>query len=108
MPAIPVRMAPGAPGSSPAKITFATGSNNAVQLRAAGGSTRTYSVKIVTANATCNVATGDSTVAVPTAADPLFAAADGWIDFTLSAGATHIRLFGGATGGDMVVWDWGN
>ena len=108
MPLTPVRMAPGAPGSSPPKITFATGTNIAVQLRAAGGSTRSYSVKIVTASATCNVATGPDTVAVPTAADPLFSVADGWIDFTLPAGSTHIRLFGGATGGDMVVWDWGN
>jgi len=101
-------MAPGAPGSSPQKITFATGANAAVQLRAAGGSTRSYSVKIVTTNATCNVATGPDTVAAPTAADPLFSVADGWIDFTLPSGSTHIRLFGGATGGDLVVWDWGN
>lgn len=108
MPLTPVRMAPGAPGSSPQKITFATGTNVAAQLRAAGGATRTFSVKVVTANASCNVATGDSTVLLPTANDPLLEATDGWVDITLPAGSTHIRLFGGATGGSLFVWDWGN
>lgn len=108
MPQTVMRLAPGAPGSSPQKITFVTGANAAAQLRAAGGATRNYSVKVVTANASCNVATGDSTVLLPTANDPLLEAADGWVDFTLPAGSTHIRLFGGATGGSLFVWDWGN
>lgn len=108
MPNSPPRMAPGAPGSSPAAFAFVTGANTAVQLRAAGGSTRTYSVKIITTNATCNVATGPATVDVPTATDPLFSATDGWLELTLPAGSTHIRLFGGATGGTMTVWDWGS
>jgi hypothetical protein len=100
-------MAPGAPGSSPAAFAFVIGANNAVQLRASGGAQRTYSVKIITASATCNVATGPSDVAVPTATDPLLAASDGWQDMTLASGSTHIRLFGGATGGTLSVWDWG-
>lgn len=103
------RFAPGAAGTGPQKTTFVTGgTNTAVQLRAAGGSTRTFSVKVVTANASCNIATGDANIAAPTANDPLLEATDGWVDFTLPAGATHIRLFGGATGGSLYIWDWGN
>jgi hypothetical protein len=103
-----MRFAPGAAGTGPQKTTFVTGANAAVQLRAAAGSTRNYSVKVVTANASCNIATGDGNIAAPTANDPLLEATDGWVDFTLPAGATHIRLFGGATGGSLYIWDWGS
>jgi hypothetical protein len=101
------RFAPGIVGSSPQKATFATGANNAVQLRAAPGGTRCYSIKVVGSGATCSIATGDAAVAAPTANDPLIEATDGWVDFKLPSGSTHIRLFGGATGGSMYFWDWG-
>lgn len=106
MPLISQRFAPGAPGST-VKTTFITGSNNAVQLRAAAGGTRSFSVKVVGSGASCNIASGDANVNVPTANDPLLEATDGWVDFTLPNGSTHIRLFGGATGGSLFIWDWG-
>lgn len=102
------RMAPGLAGSSPPKITFATGANAEVQLRTAAGAARYYSIKVVgAAGASCNVATGMTGLAAPTANDPLFEIADGWQDMILNVGSTHIRLFGGATGGSLFVWDRG-
>lgn len=107
------RMAPGLPGSSPPKIAVANGANAAVQLRTAAGAARYYSIKYVAntpaAGQGATIATGDSTVAVPTANDPLFETADGWQDMILSVGATHIRAFGTASGvGVLYVWDRGS
>ena len=98
------RMAPGAPGSSPAKITFANGANAAVQLRAAAGGA--YYISFKTTAGVC-VATGSQNVAVPTTNDPRFDATDGWQDMILPAGTTHIRLFGDGTGGTAYVWNIG-
>jgi hypothetical protein len=80
------RMAPGLAGSSPPKITFATGANAEVQLRTAAGAARYYSIKVVgSAGASCNVATGMTGLAAPTANDPLFEIADGWQDMVLNS-----------------------
>ena len=102
------RMAPGAPGTSPPKITFVNTGNAAVRIRPdpdpntqGGGGAVYFAFK--TSAGVC-VATGNSNVAVPTTNDPRFDATDGWQDMILAPGATHIRLFGDGTGGTAYVW----
>lgn len=103
------RMAPGLAGSSPPATAFALGANAQVQLRAAAGAARFYSIKVVgAAGASCTVATGTAGLAAPTAADPIFDLTDSWQDMILGVGATHIRLFGIATAGTLYIWDRGS
>jgi hypothetical protein len=103
-----MRMAPGLPGSSPARIAIPVGAGTATQLLVptpagfASGQFKFISMKVLATTfgtqAQVAVAFGPSTVAAPTAADPTFDVNDSWQDMILGPGQTHVNLFGSGTG----------